>query len=549
MTATALPFEFTWRWTQTQPVDLADIETVMEEHDRELEDYLARAATTGNPGPVGPQGPAGPPGPTGPQGPTGATGASGPQGATGATGPQGPVGSTGPIGPQGYSVRSAARNPTASDGVDGDFWINTATNVMYGPKAAGAWPGIGTSLVGPAGATGAQGPTGPTGAQGPQGNTGATGAQGPQGNTGPTGPTGATGATGAAGASVLNGAGPPSTVGNVGDFYIDTTAHAIYGPKGTGGTPWGGPTSLIGPGLAAGGTTGQLLAKKSATDFDTQWINPSGANLPVGGTTGQHLTKNSATNYDAGWTTPYEVPLAGTDYNACTTTGIYGIPGNSTNGPNVSGSGMLVVNQSTAGPTNVVQRWQSIGGNAAQMFHYMRSCNVGTWSPWKRLDAVPPGGAAGQVLVKNTAADFDTQWSSAPKLSAGGVNHWAGMYAAGSGGSDINFAGTIAAAPSAGWIECSIGNVDFGFSGTNVSASFMFYCNNITGSPGGALQTPVVGLGTANGGAWGKGEGGYVFIFATTAGNSYVPTFRFSYSPASSNCYYDAYLTWKLFTS
>jgi len=35
--------------------------------------------------------------------------------------------------------------------MNGDFYINTTAWVLYGPKASGAWPGSGTSLVGPAG--------------------------------------------------------------------------------------------------------------------------------------------------------------------------------------------------------------------------------------------------------------------------------------------------------------------------------------------------------------------------------------------------------------
>jgi hypothetical protein len=62
--------------------------------------------------------------------------------------------------------------------VDGDFYINTVTNTLFGPKASGVWPS-GVSLVGPTGATGA------TGATGPQGATGATGATGAQGPAGP----------------------------------------------------------------------------------------------------------------------------------------------------------------------------------------------------------------------------------------------------------------------------------------------------------------------------------------------------------------------------
>ena len=86
----------------------------------------------------------------------------------------------------GTAVLNGNTNPTAGTGVNGDFYINTATNTIYGPKANGTWP-AGVSLVGPAGVAG------------PQGIAGATGATGPQGPAGPTGPTGLTGATGPAG--------------------------------------------------------------------------------------------------------------------------------------------------------------------------------------------------------------------------------------------------------------------------------------------------------------------------------------------------------------
>jgi hypothetical protein len=59
------------------------------------------------------------------------------------------------------------------------------------------------------------------------------------------------GTPGADGNTVLYGAGAPSAgTGVNGNFYIDTTAHAIYGPK-TGGS-WGAATSLIGPGGSSG---------------------------------------------------------------------------------------------------------------------------------------------------------------------------------------------------------------------------------------------------------------------------------------------------------
>jgi hypothetical protein len=56
---------------------------------------------------------------------------------------------------------------------------------------------------------------------------------------------GGSGTPGADGNTVLYGAGAPTSgVGVNGNFYIDTTAHAIYGPK-TGGS-WGSSTSMVG---------------------------------------------------------------------------------------------------------------------------------------------------------------------------------------------------------------------------------------------------------------------------------------------------------------
>lgn len=119
-----------------------------------------------------------------------------------------------------------------------------------GPQGATGPAGADSTVPGPIGATGPQGPTGatgptgaastvpgPTGAQGATGPTGATGPQGVKGDTGLTGPTGAT------------------------------------GPQGTAGTV--GATGPTGPGVAAGGTAGQVLSKVNATDYNTQWIAPA----------------------------------------------------------------------------------------------------------------------------------------------------------------------------------------------------------------------------------------------------------------------------------
>ena len=181
------------------------------------------AAGVGPEGPQGPQGEQGPTGPAGPTGADGATGATGPAGATGATGPQGPAGADG------------------ADGADG--------------------------------ATGPQGPAGATGATGPAGATGATGATGAAGADGADGADGAaatiavgTVSTGAVGSSVtVTNSGSSSAA--VFDFAIPRGATGITGSQGP-----------AGPGISAGGTSGQLLQKASGTDYDTSWVDaPSGA--------------------------------------------------------------------------------------------------------------------------------------------------------------------------------------------------------------------------------------------------------------------------------
>jgi hypothetical protein len=141
--------------------------------------WIASAASAG----AGSQGPAGLQGSQGVAGPMGTTGQAGPQGPAGATGSQGAPGD------DGLSVLSGASDPATTVGVNGDFYINTATSKIFGPKVAGNWP-TGVSLIGP---TGPQGPTGVTGTIGAAGSAGPIG---PQGAAGPTGPPGATGAAG-----------------------------------------------------------------------------------------------------------------------------------------------------------------------------------------------------------------------------------------------------------------------------------------------------------------------------------------------------------------
>ena len=75
----------------------------------------------------------------------GANGADGSDGADGANGTNGTNGTNGSNGADGNTILNGTSDPT-SEGVDGDFFLNTDTNVLFGPKASGSWPATGVKL-------------------------------------------------------------------------------------------------------------------------------------------------------------------------------------------------------------------------------------------------------------------------------------------------------------------------------------------------------------------------------------------------------------------
>lgn len=102
------------------------------------------------------------------QGSGGEKGEQGPQGLQGEQGEpgiQGPPGEAGTPGADGRAVLSGDGPPDPETGSDGDFYIDTDTFEIYGPKLTGAWS-TGTSLVGPQGAQGEKGEQGPAGPAG-----------------------------------------------------------------------------------------------------------------------------------------------------------------------------------------------------------------------------------------------------------------------------------------------------------------------------------------------------------------------------------------------
>lgn len=113
------------------------------------------------------------------QGPKGDKGDKGDTGAAGATGAKGATGATGAKGADGATWLTGTAAPSASQGKDGDFFLNTSNFDVY-KRASGAWSKTG-NIKGATGATGATGAKGETGAQGPIGAQGPQGAQGAKG--------------------------------------------------------------------------------------------------------------------------------------------------------------------------------------------------------------------------------------------------------------------------------------------------------------------------------------------------------------------------------
>ena len=362
--------------------------------------YAMYAGTANNPGPQGPAGP------------------QGPQGATGPAGPQGPQGISGS---NGNTILSGTTAPLSTQGNNGDYYLNTTTNILYGPKTSSGW-GSGTILTGqgpqgPAGPTGPQGPAGPTGATGPQGPSGAVGATGPQGPTGATGLTGATGPQGPAGTNgntILNGTTvPTSTQGNNGDFYINTTTNIIYGPKTASG--WGSGSTL------SSSSSGGSLTNSNFQVFDATGI----FTVPAG------ITKIMVECWGAGG--------GGSDYT-------YGNPGNTLTaniGGGAGGYGKSIFTV-TSGANYLVTvglggAYNNAGGNSS--FGSLLTSNGGTSLYCALCGVNPPvlysvgGTSNGQINVKG-GTGYQSNYSGSSPLGGNGVRQGPGIVPGGGGAPD-----------------------------------------------------------------------------------------------------------------
>lgn len=163
--------------------------------------------------------------------------------------------------------------PSNTLGINGDFYIDTRSLLISGPKANGKWP-VARSLQGANGINGKDGTSvknvtttsNIAGPVGPQGEPGQKGLDGVAGKTGATGLSGATGAQGSSGATGPAGSGATGAQGPSG---ANGTNGTNGGTGGTGLTGARGETGTVGSAGATGakgetgtvGTIGEIGAR------------------------------------------------------------------------------------------------------------------------------------------------------------------------------------------------------------------------------------------------------------------------------------------------
>ena len=167
-------------------------------------------------------------------------------------------------GKDGTAILSGNSTPALNVGNIGDYYFDQSSYKLYGPKKADGW-GIPVILKG---ADGEKGNDGAKGAKGDKGNDGVKGEKGEKGNDGEKGEKGEKGNDGT---QIIPGIGAPTpSIGNNGDWYIDTKNKKLYGPKTQNG--WGNEAIPLGNGGSVSSLRGNYILDKSGTIL-LKWYN------------------------------------------------------------------------------------------------------------------------------------------------------------------------------------------------------------------------------------------------------------------------------------
>jgi hypothetical protein len=281
---------------------------------------------------------------------------------------------------------------------------------------------------------------------------------------------GETGPAGPAGKTVLNGSGVPSSgLGVNGDFYIDTTATAIYGPKTAGG--WGSATSLIGATGAQGvqgiqgvkgdkgdtGETGATGPQGASGDSSTHYHYNTRTNTTSGDPTANQLGWNNTTQINSTALRVNHIDADGQDdsifldlvnqhdvlviqdknnaanfqkwevsgaptYNSTwdlfPVTLISSGGTGTTNFPGGHSVLLIIVSVGNVGPQGPTGATGATGPTGPTGPQGVQGVQGATGATGAAGPGVAVGGTAGQVLSKIDATNYNTQWVNAPSPSA-----------------------------------------------------------------------------------------------------------------------------------
>ena len=189
-----------------------------------------------------------------------------------------------------------------------------------------------------------------------------------------------------------------------------------------------GPQGPAGPGVTTGGTTGQVLAKKSNANFDTEWINNSGGGSTVSvnvgeTTTGEPGTNASVTNSgdETNVVLNFTIPRGKTGPQGPQgKTGPQGPQGN----PGADGK---------TGPQGPQGNPGAVGKTGPQGPQGNPGAVGKTGPQGPAGPGVATGGTTGQVLAKKSNTNYDTKWiNPVPYVPIGGIIEWdgTGLYGA-----------------------------------------------------------------------------------------------------------------------
>lgn len=215
------------------------------------------------------------------------------------------------------------------------------------------------------------------------------------------------------------------TAASMVDVWSDTRTFSVT--QATGGT------------VPPGGSSGLILSKRSANDFDTAWMPPPGAgvsytnpspsgniiiNSSTNGTTEVAVSGMQASGLSPGISVTVDLALWVSMSNSAVAKQVtMRLRDGSITGPVLASAVKNMTAESTAGHNQSFAFTGTVVPSTSIIFVTVQrtgSSTVDVWSDTRTFSVTqsggghtPPGGAAGQVLVKNSANDFDAGWATA----------------------------------------------------------------------------------------------------------------------------------------